>query len=54
MGMVLQVLSPGMEHTEQSDVSAQVLRVASDLDQRGGTAAEEEIVEQALVLKHKR
>ena len=31
-----------------------MLRVASDFEQRGGTGAEEQVVEQPLVLKHER
>jgi len=54
MRMVLQVLSPGMQDTEQSDISAQVLRVASDFEQRCGRATKEQIVQQPLVLQHKR
>ena len=34
MRMMLQVLSPCMQHTEQADVSSQVLRVACDFEQR--------------------
>jgi hypothetical protein len=52
--MVLEVLSPGMEHAEQTDVGTQMLRVASDFEQRGSTGTEEQIVEQPLVLQHKR
>jgi hypothetical protein len=52
--MVLEVLSPGMQHAEQANIGTEVLRVASDLNQRGGTGTEEQIIEQSLVLKHKR
>ena len=50
--MVLEVLSPGMEHAEQTDVGTEMLRVASDFKQRSGTGAEEQVVEQPLVLQH--
>jgi hypothetical protein len=53
MGMMLEVLSPGMEHAEQADVSTEMLGVACDLEQCGGACTEEQIVEQLLVLKHK-
>jgi hypothetical protein len=33
MGMVLEVLSPGVQDAEQSDIGAQVLRVASNFQQ---------------------
>jgi len=52
--MVLQVLSPGVQDAEQSDIGAQVLRVASHFQQRCGTDAEEQIVQQPLVLQHER
>jgi len=52
MRMVLEVLSPGVQHAEQSDIGTQVLRVASDFEQRGGTGTKEQIVEQPLVLQH--
>jgi hypothetical protein len=39
--MVLEVLSPGMEHAEQTNIGSKVLRVASDFEQRGGTGSEE-------------
>jgi len=54
MRMILQVLSPSVQHTEQSDVGAQVLRVASHFEQRRGTGAEKQVVQQPLVLKDER
>ena len=51
MGMMLQVLSPGMEHAEEPDVGSQVLGIASQFEQRSGAGAEEQIVEQPLVLE---
>ena len=52
VGMVLEVLSPGVQHAEQADVSTEMLRVACDLEQRGGAGTEEQVVEQPLVLQH--
>ena len=49
--MVLEVLSPGMEHAEQADIDSKVLRVASEFEQRGGTGSEEQIVKDLLVLR---
>ena len=49
--MMLEVLSPGMEHAEESDVGSQVLGIASQFEQRRGAGAEEQIVEQPLVLQ---
>ena len=54
MGMMLEVLSPGMEHAEESDVGSEVLGVASQFEQRRGAGAKEQIVEQPLVLEDKR
>src|ERR1019366_8898909 len=48
VGMNLEVLSPGMEHAEESDVGSQVLWIASEFQQRSGTGTEEQIVEQML------
>jgi len=50
MGMMLEVLSPGMQHTEHPDVGAEMLRVASDLEHGGGAGAEEKVIEESLVL----
>ena len=50
MGMMLEVLSPGMEHAEESDVGSQVLGIASQFEHRRGAGAVEQIVEQPLVL----
>ncbi len=51
--MVLKVLAPAMEHTEQTDVGSETLRVARDFEHGRGAGAEEQVVEQALVLEHK-
>src|SRR5260370_4071647 len=53
MRMVLEVLSPGMEHAEESDVGSKVLRIASQFEHRRGADAIEQIVEQPLVLQYK-
>ena len=52
--MMVQVLSPSVQHTEQSDVGAQVLRVASNFEQRCGTGAEKQVVQQPFVLQDER
>jgi hypothetical protein len=53
MGMMLEVLSPGMEHAEESDVGSQVLGIASQFEHRRSAGAIEQIVEQPLVLENK-
>src|SRR5271165_1866578 len=54
VGVNLEVLSPGMEHAEESDVGSQVLWIASQFKERSGTGAEEQIVEQPFVLEDQR
>ena len=53
MGMMLEVLSPGMEHAEESDVGSQVPGITSQFEHRRGTGAVEQVVEQPLVLQYK-
>ena len=50
--MMLQVLAPGMQHAEQAYVRSEVLRIMSDLKERRGAGAEEQVVQQSLVLQH--
>jgi len=51
MGMMLEVLSPGVEHAEESNIGTEMLGIASEFEQRSGAGAEEQIVEQPLVLE---
>ena len=51
--MMLEVLSPGMEHAEESDVGSQVPGIASQFEHRRGADAIEQIIEQPLVLQYK-
>src|SRR5271170_2575954 len=53
MGMMLEVLSPGMEHAEKSYVGSQVLGIASQFEHRRGAGAVEQIIQQPLVLQYK-
>jgi len=43
--MMLEVLSPGVEHAKETDVRTQVLRIASQLEHRRSAGAVEQIVE---------
>jgi len=43
-----------MEHTEEADLRAKVTRIACDLEQRGSAGAEQQAVDQPLVLESKR
>ena len=54
MGMMLQSLVPGMEHAEESDLGSKVSWIASDLQQRGGAGAEQQSIDQPLVLECER
>src|ERR1019366_5187347 len=51
VGMNFEVLAPRMEYAEESDVSSEVLGIASQFEHRRGAGAEEQIVEQPLVLE---
>jgi hypothetical protein len=53
MGMMLEVLTPGMEHSEESDVGSQVPGIARQFEHRLGAGAVEQIVELSLVLEDK-
>ena len=50
---MIEVLSPGMEHAEESDVGSQVLGIARQFEHRRGAGAVEQVVEQPLVLQDK-
>ena len=50
MRMMLQLLIPGVEDAEETDLGAQVPRMASDFQQGLGAGAEQQIVENLLVL----
>ncbi len=54
VGMMLEVLSPAMEHAEEPCLRAEVLGIAGSFEQRRGTGAEEQIVKQPLVLEDER
>jgi hypothetical protein len=41
MGMMLEVLSPGVEHSEESTIGTEMLGIASEFEQRSGAGAEE-------------
>ena len=53
VGMMLKVLSPGMQHAKKSDLCSQMLRVAGEFEQRRCAGSEEQIVKQPLVLQDK-
>src|SRR5215472_18735842 len=52
--MVLQFLIPGVKHAEESDLGAEILCIASDFEQGFGAGAEQEGVNDLLVLQRQR
>ena len=49
--MNLQILPPGMQHTQEADLGAEMLRIGSNLLECGGAGAKQEIVDDLLVLQ---
>jgi hypothetical protein len=39
-----EILSPSVEHAQEADFGAQMLGIGGDLQESGGTSAEQEIV----------
>ena len=54
MGMMLQSLIPGMEHAEETDLRAEVTRIAGDLQQGGSTGAKQQVIDQPFILQCER
>src|SRR5208282_1549083 len=54
MGMMLQSLVPGMEHSEEADLGSKVPRIAGDLQQGFGAGVKQQVVDQTLVLQCER
>jgi len=53
MGMMLEVLSPGVEHAEEPYVGSEVPGIAGQFEHRRSAGAVEQIIEQPLVLEDK-
>src|SRR5271157_736286 len=51
VGMKFELLAPGVQHAEEANLCAEVSRIASDFQKSFRTGAEQEIVEQFLVLQ---
>src|SRR5687767_2240820 len=51
MRVSLQILSPRVEHAEETDLCTEVFRIGSNLQQRPGTGPEEKIVNNLFVLQ---
>jgi hypothetical protein len=50
MGVLQQVLTPGVQHSEEADAGAEVPWIGRDLQQRLGNGAKQQAIEQAGVL----
>jgi hypothetical protein len=50
MGVMEQVLSPGVEHAEKAYLCAEVLGSGRNFQERRGAGLEEQAIEEALVL----
>src|SRR5947207_10437888 len=51
MRVVQQILTPGVEHAQKADRGAEMLGVSGNLEECGGTRAEQQIVDDLLVLE---
>jgi hypothetical protein len=54
VGVVFEVLIPGMEHTEEADLRPEMFRIASDLEEGCGTGLQQARVQELLVLQGER
>src|SRR6266849_692693 len=54
MGMEPELLIPSMQHGEEADFRAEVFRIASDFEKCFRTGAEQQIVDDFLVLQNQR
>jgi len=51
MRMMQKILAPSMKHSQEADLGAETLCVRRDLQQSGGTGAEQEVVDDLLVVE---
>ena len=54
MWMKIELLAPTMQYAEKTDLRTEVFRVTSDFEKGFRTGAEQEIVNDLLVLQHQR
>jgi hypothetical protein len=50
VGVMFEFLIPGVEHTEEADLGAEMFGIASDLEEGFSTALQQEVVQDLLVL----
>jgi len=51
MGMESELLIPGVQHGEEADFRTEVTRIASDFEQGFRTGAEQQTVDEFLILQ---
>ena len=49
--VMLKILSPGVEHTQETNLCPKMLRIGSDLQQGGGAGAKQQIINHLFVLQ---
>jgi hypothetical protein len=54
MRVKFEFLTPGVQHTEEADLCAEMLGIAGDLEKCFRTATEQEIVDELLILNSQR
>jgi len=52
--VMLEFLIPSVEHTEEADLGAEMLGIASDLEEGFGTGLQQQMVQDFLVLQGER
>ena len=52
--VMFEFLIPGVEHTEETDVGAEMFGIASDFEEGCGTGLQQEMVQEFLVLQGER
>src|SRR5882762_4771466 len=54
MRVMFEFLIPGVEHTEEADLGAEMFGIASDFEEGCGTGLQQEMVQEFLVLQGER
>src|SRR6266568_5708471 len=52
--VMFEFLIPGVEHTEEADLGAEMFGIASDVEKSCGTGLQQEMVQEFLVLQDER
>ena len=54
MRVMQKVLAPGVKHTEETDLCAEMRRIGGGLQQGGGAGAEQQVIEKLFVMERQR